>query len=222
MSEKLSPGKPKMLTDTAFRNAAPREKPYKLTDGLGLFMLINPNGSKWWRIKYRIAGKEQLLSLGTYPEVGLKEVRERRDEIRKELAQGINPSQKRKAEKEADPHTFEATAREWHAKFSPKLAPEHAKRLLRRMEADIFPWLGKAPIADIKPRDLLACLRRIEDRGAIDTAHRALQNCGQVFRYAIATGRAERDISADLRGALPPARGKHFASVIDGTDDPRE
>lgn len=210
------------LSDTAIKNAKPAAKPFKLTDGAGLYLLINPNGGKWWRLDYRFDGKRKTLSLGTYPDTPLKEARKSRDEMREQIAKGIDPGAQRKAEKMATADTFEAIAREWHAKFGPTWAEGHAKRILRRFEADVFPWLGGKPIADIKPPELLSVLRRIENRGALETAHRTLHNCGQVFRYAVATGRAERDPSGDLKGALPPAKAKHFAAIIDGTTDPRE
>jgi integrase len=203
------------LSDIAIRAAKPQEKPVKLFDTGGLYLLVNPNGSRWWRLKFRFDGKEKLMSLGVYPEISLKAARERRDEARVMLAQGINPSAKRQATKAAPAESFEAIAREWFAKFSPGWAPGHSEKIIRRLERDVFPWIGGRPLRDIAAPELLAVLRRIEERGALDTAHRAHQNCGQVFRYAIATGRAERDPSADLRGALPPARGGHYPTLTD-------
>ncbi|HUF41905.1 MAG TPA: integrase arm-type DNA-binding domain-containing protein [Verrucomicrobiae bacterium] len=205
------------LTDTAIRAAKPQAKPFKLFDGGGLHLLVNPAGGKWWRWKYRFGGKAKLLSFGVYPDVSLKTAREKRDEARKQLAAGIDPGEARKAEKvaQAGAESFKAIAREWHAKFSPGWVPSHGDRILRRLEKDVFPWLGKRPIAEIKAPELLSMLRRIESRGALETTHRAMQNCGQVFRYAVATGRAERDPTGDLRGALPPAKEKHHASIIE-------
>jgi integrase len=206
------------LTDPAIRNAKPGEKPIKLADEKGLYLLIVPAGGKWWRLDYRFAGKRKTLSMGTYPEVSLKEARDKRDDARKQLAQGIDPGETRKAMKaaqSAEADTFEVVAREWHTKFSPTWTPEHGERIIRRFERDVFPWMGKRPIREITAPELLAALRRIESRGALDTAHRAHQNCGQVFRYAVATGRADRDPSGDLRGALPPVRDKHHASITD-------
>jgi integrase len=165
-----------------------------------------------------MAARKKPLAFGVYPETGLKEARDKRDEARKQLAQGIDPGKTRKAmkaAKAADAETFEVIAREWHSKFSPNWTQEHAERILRRFERDIFPWLGKQPIREITAPELLTVLRRIESRGALDTAHRAHQNCGQVFRYAVATGRAERDPCGDLRGALPPVKEKHHASITD-------
>jgi len=207
------------LTDTAIRNAKPGEKPVKLADEKGLFLLIAPAGGKWWRLKYRFGGKEKLLSLGTYPEVSLKEARTKRDEARKLLVQGIDPGEQRKAQKAAQvdrgANSFEVVAREWYAKQAPTWAANHGDRIIRRLERDMFPWLSGRPIAEINAPELLAVLRRIENRGAVETAHRALQNCGQIFRYAVATGRAERDPSGDLKGALPPVKGGNFAAVTE-------
>lgn len=207
------------LSDIAIRSAKPREKAYKLADGGGMYLEVSPAGGKWWRLKYRYDGKEKRLSLGTYPEVGLREAREKRDDLRKLLAAGVDPGESRKAVKaskaEAAANSFEAVAREWFAKYSPRWAPSHADKLIQRLERDIFPWLGKRPVSEISAADVLDALRRIEDRGALETAHRARQNCSQVFRYAIATRRADRDPTADLRGALPPVIHKHFAAVTD-------
>lgn len=208
-----------MLSDTAIRTAKPGPKPRRLYDEKGLYIEVSPKGGKWWRFKYRFNGKEKLLSLGTYPDIGLKKARSRRDDARMLLEDGIDPSAHRKQMKaasiEADANSFEATAREWFVKHSPGWAENHANRILRRLERDVFPYIGSRPIADIKAPELLAVIRRIENRGALETAHRALGNCGQVFRYAVATGRAERDPSGDLRGALPPPKGTHFAAVTD-------
>jgi integrase len=209
------------LTDTAIRNAKPGVKPVKLFDGGGLYLEVAPSGGKWWRLKYRFEGKEKRLSLGVYPDVSLKDARDRRDDSRRLLADGIDPSENRKAIKSArserGANSFEVVAREWFAKFSPSWASNHGDRIIRRFERDIFPWIGGKPIADLGAPDLLAVVRRIEQRGALETAHRALGNCGQVFRYAVATGRTTRDPSGDLRGALSPAKGEHFAAVTDPT-----
>ncbi len=207
------------LTDTAAKNAKPGAKPVKLSDEKGLFLLVTPAGGKWWRLKYRFGGKEKLLSLGTYPEVSLKEAREKRDVARKLLAAGVDPSENRKATKAAKVeragNSFEAIAREWYAKNSATWTENHGGRIIKRLERDVFPWLGGRPIADITAPELLKVLRRIEERGAVETAHRAHQNCGQVFRYAIATGRAERDPSPDLKGALPPVKQTHHAAITE-------
>lgn len=206
-----------MLTATGIRNAKPGEKPHKLADGGGLFLLVTPSGGKWWRLKYRFDGKEKLLSMGTWPDVSLAEARNRREEARRQLGAGIDPGAVRKAQKEAGGRdgSFEAATREWFAKRAPGWAVSHATRIMARFERDIFPWIGNKPVGDITAPELLAMARRIEDRGALETSHRALQSCGQVFRYAIATGRAERDPVPDLRGALPPAKEGHFAAITD-------
>ncbi|MBI1732039.1 MAG: integrase arm-type DNA-binding domain-containing protein [Gammaproteobacteria bacterium] len=220
-----------MLTDTAIRNAKPGSKPIRLYDSGGLYLEVSPSGGKWWRFKYRFAGKEKRLSLGVYPEVPLARrkdlssgesidgARERRDKARRLLADGIDPSENRKAirgaRQERSANSFEVVTREWFAKQSPNWAEYHAKRILRRFERDIFPWIGGRPIAEVTAPELLGVLRRFEDRGVLETAHRALGACGQVFRYAIATGRADRNPANDLHGALAPVKGEHFAAVTD-------
>ena len=207
------------LTATSIKNARTVDKPLKLFDGGGLYLLVNPNGARWWRFKYRYLGKEKLLSFGTYPDISLKDARDRRDEARKQLAADIDPGEHRKAMKSTlavrSENSFEIVAREWFAKYSPIWAAGHSDKISRRLERDIFPWLGGRPIAELTAPELLAALRRIESRGAIETAHRAQQNCSQVFRYAVATGRAERDPTADLRGALTPVKERHHASITD-------
>jgi integrase len=179
-------------------------------------------GGKWWRLKYRFDGKEKRLSLGVYPDVGLKDARERRDECRRLLANGVDPSENRKAVKasrvQLAHNSFEMVAREWLSKYSPSWAKGHEERVRQRLERDIFPWIGEKPVGEIEAPELLTVLRRIEDRGAVDTAHRALGSCGQIFRYSIATGRCKRDTSADLRGALAPINGSHFASTTEPKD----
>ena len=207
------------LTDTAVRNTKPGKKAVILFDERGLYLEISPAGGKWWRLKYRYQGKEKRLSLGVYPDVALKAARERRDDARKLLANSIDPSENRKAEKasrsDRSGNSFEVITREWIGKHSAGWAESHSKRLIRLFERDIFPRIGRKPIAEITPSQLLDVLRSIEGRGALDTAHRALASCGQVLRYAVATGRAERNIAADLRGALPPVQAGHFAATTD-------
>ncbi|MBF0131159.1 MAG: integrase arm-type DNA-binding domain-containing protein [Magnetococcales bacterium] len=207
------------LTDTATKQAKPKEKLFRLSDAGGLYLEVTPSGGKLWRLKYRFGGKEKRLAFGVYPEVSLKQARERRDEARRLLAEGIDPGEHRKITRAMDKSrtedTFEAVAREWFSKFSPTWAETHSSKIIRRLEVDIFPWLGGRPVKEISALELLTVLRRIEDRGALDTAHRAKQNCGQVFRYAVATGRAEYDPSSALRGALPPAKGGHFPSIVE-------
>ena len=206
------------LTDTKIRNAKPGNKQYKIYDRDGLFLIVTPAGGKWWRFKYRFGGKERLLSLGTYPKVSLAKARTKRDRAREQVADGIDPGQVRKALKAArvnTANTFEVIAREWHAKFMPTWTPGHARTILRRLEANVFPWLGARPIIEIKAPEVLMVLRRIESRGALESAHRVKIICGQVFRYAVATGRAERDPTVDLKGALPPRKAKHLAAITD-------
>jgi integrase len=207
------------LTDVAIRQAKPGPKPIKLYDERGLYLEVAPGGGKWWRLKFRIEGKEKRLSLGVYPDVGLKEARERRDAARKLIAEGVDLSAHRKAQKrtrkDKAANSFEVVAREWHTKNAHTWVAEHRDGLLRRFERDLFPWLGKRPIGDITAPELLTVIQRIEARGALETAHRALSTCGQVFRYGIATSRAQRDVAADLRDALPPTEVKHLASTTD-------
>ncbi|WP_232071224.1 tyrosine-type recombinase/integrase [Paraburkholderia pallida] len=209
------------LTDVKIKQAKPREKIYKISDERGLYLEVNPTGGKWWRFKYRIDGKEKRLSLGVYPDVGLALARERRDEARKLVADGGDPSANRKAQKsakaDANANSFEVVTREWLEKQKNVWAGSHAEKIIRRFERDVFPWLGKRPIADIKPAELLAVLQRIESR-VVETAHRAKQNCSQAFRYAVATGRAERDINPGRRSPVGPhprhgRRGGRWCSI---------
>ncbi|MHB8815567.1 MAG: tyrosine-type recombinase/integrase [Steroidobacteraceae bacterium] len=210
------------ITHVAIVNAKPREKPYRLFDGRGLYLEVSPSGGRWWRFKYRINGREKRVSLGVFPDVSLSEARGKLDDVRRQLRAGLDPAEEIKNKKkgaapDAPPSgdTFETVAREWFAKHSPAWAPGHGDKIIRRLELNIFPWLGAKPIADIKPLELLGVVQRIEQRGANETAHRALQNCGRVFRYAVATGRAERDISRDLLGALAPVVERHHASIVE-------
>jgi integrase len=208
-----------MLTDTQIRQAKGTGKVQRLWDERGLYLEVTPPGGKVWRFKYRMNGKEKRIGLGRYPDVGLKEARERREEARKLLAAGVDPSLHRQAQKSAaelqTANSFEVVAREWFIRYSPNWAESHSKTVLRRLEKDIFPWLGDRAIAEITASELLAVIRQVEGRGALETAHRELNICGQVFRYAVATGRAERDPSGDLRGALPPVQTKHLAAITD-------
>jgi len=210
------------LTDIQVKTAKSKEKDYKLTDGEGMFLLVASSGGKRWRLKYRFGGKEKQLALGTYPDVSLQEARTKRHEARNLLAHGIDPGGERKALKEAQAeqaaiieNSFEFVAREWHDKFSGQWTTGHADTIMSRLERDVFPWLGAKPVSEIKPVDLLAVLRRIEGRGALETAHRVRTIAGQVLRYAVATGRAERDAASDLRGALPPVQERHHAALTD-------
>ncbi|NTV69873.1 MAG: integrase arm-type DNA-binding domain-containing protein [Azonexaceae bacterium] len=207
------------LSDTTIRTAKPSEKTQKLFDGGGLYLEVAPSGGKWWRLKYRFGGKEKRISLGVYPDVGLKDARERRENARKLLANDIDPGENRKVQKSAKveraANSFEVIAREWYSKNRESWAVSHADKIIARLENDVFPWLGGKAIAEITAPDVLSVLRRIEGRGTIDTAHRAKSNISQVMRYAIATGKAERDPCPDLRGALPPLRHDNFASITE-------
>jgi hypothetical protein len=207
------------ISDTAIKAAKPRiDKAYKLPDEKGMYIYIHTNGSKYFRLDYRFDGKRKTLALGVYPETTLKEAREKREIARKQIANGIDPSENKKAVKESKAesaaNSFGVIAREWGTKHVNNWEDKN-NRSKRMLERNIFPWLGNKPITDILPKDILACLRRVEDRGTIETAHRTLQICGQVFRYAVATSRVDRDITPDLRGALPPAKGEHFASITE-------
>jgi integrase len=208
-----------MLTDTAIKQAKPSPKTQKLFDFHGLYVEVKPNGSKLWRLKYRHQGKESRIGLGRYPLVGLAEARKRRDEARQLLAQGKNPSAEKKAQKAvpdtSGAMTFEAVAREWYEVRKCGWAPGYSSKIIQRLERDIFPWIGEQPVGALKPPQLLEVLRRIEARGVVETAHRALENCNQVFRYAISTGRAETSPARDLKDALKKPVTTHFPAVTD-------
>jgi len=208
-----------MLTEADIRKIKAQDSTRRLSDSCGLYLEVSPSGGKYWRYKYRFQGKEKRLALGVYPRVTLKQARTARDDARRLLDKGNDPGQARKAEKaarnELNTDCFRGVALEWFEKFSPNWAESHADKIERRLELDLFPWLGNRPIRQIAAPELLAVIRRIEARGALETAHRALQNAGQVFRYAIATGRAERDPSRDLRGALPPPKERHHPSITE-------
>lgn len=210
------------LTDIQVKTARSKEKDYKLADGNGLYLQVSTNGGKWWRFRYFFGGKEKMISFGTYPDISLAEARNKRHEARNMVANGIDPSAERKALKEAlagqaaeIENSFGVVAREWHGKFSVQWSTGHAATIMDRLTRDVFPWLGNKPVREVKPVDLLAVLRRVEGRGALETAHRVRTIAGQVLRYAVATGRAERDVAADLRGALPSVREKHHAALTD-------
>lgn len=208
-----------MLTRLQIESVRPPTKTKRLFDGRGLYIEFAPSGGRWWRLKYRFAGKEKRISLGVYPDVGIKEARDKREAARKQIAAGIDPGRQRKAEErtliEQTAHTFEAIAREWFAMVSPTWVASHSGKIIRRLEREVFPWIGGKPVKGVTAPDLLSVLRRIEARGFNETAHRTLQHAGCVFRYAIATGRAERDPSRDLTGALAPVVKNHFASLSD-------
>ncbi|MDE2599371.1 MAG: integrase arm-type DNA-binding domain-containing protein [Rhodocyclaceae bacterium] len=206
------------LAETTVRTAKATDKPYKLTDERGLYLLVNQTG-KYWRINYRFAGKQKTLALGVYPDTTLKQARAKRDEARSLLSDGIDPGeqkQKKKAERRLlAENSLSAVAEEWLGVVRSKLAANTLKNTKARLENNVLPWLGKRPIAEITAPDILAVLRKIASRGAIHTAHKAKHDLGQVFRYAIATGRAERDPTGDLRGALPAEKTTHFAAITD-------
>jgi integrase len=217
---------------TAIKAATQAGKPATLNDGGGLSLICRPDGVGWWRLRYWLASRENRLSLGTYPDVSLADARARLDQARKLVVAGIDPSEQRKADKVAQaakaetsrlaaaglpgPGTFEHTARDWLATIhSAKVSPGHADRTRIRFEQDVFPWLGRRPIAEIEAPELLECLRRIEARGAIETAHRAKDSCGQVFRFGIASGLCVRDPAADLKDALRPVPTRHHAAIVE-------
>ena len=205
------------LKDVHVRNAKPKAKIYRLFDGGGLYLEITPAGGTYWRYKYRYAGKEKRLALGIYPDLGLADARECHAEARKALAKGRDPSAAKKEaarqKKIKSGNTFEAIAREWHDNNQTRWTPKHGKKLLRRLEVDIFPNLGLRPIAEITSSELLDAIRKVEKRGALDIAHRLVQSCGQVFTYAVITDRAEHNPARDLRGALKPIQKNHHAYV---------
>ena len=210
-----------MLTPSAVANAKPKEKAYKLADGGGLFLLVNSNGRRWWRWKYRRpgSGKENLLSLGVFPDVSLRQARERRDEARKLLADGIDPGVHRETQKRAGEqraaNSFEAVAREWLAVKSGAWVDDHTRKVQAWLEQHVFPHVGVTPIAELEAPEILHMLRRLVARGTLNTAGRVRETVGAVFRYGIATGRCVRNPAADLRDALPTATKTHFASVTD-------
>jgi len=205
------------LTDAAVRNAKPKDKAYKLSDSAGLYLLVQPNGARYWRVKYRVEGKEKLLALGTYPEVKLAEAREKRDEARKLIGAGSDPievkrEEKRLAKVRAE-NSFEKIAREWHEHQRGRWTEETAERALALLEADLFPDLGDRPITEIKAPEILEAVRKVERRGALDVASRVLQRAKAIFRYAIQTGRAEYNPASDLVGALKTRKVEHRAAL---------
>ena len=201
------------LTDRQIRNTPSVERSTKLSDEKGLFLLVNPNGSRYWRLKYRIAGKEKLLSLGVYPETSLSEARSKRDEARKLITQGIDPSEQRKSHKQVATSTpensLEKIAREWHSKNAAKWSADHAARILQRLETDIFPEIGQRDVADLRTRDLLIPLRKVEERGALDLASRLRQHLQGILRYAVQIGLIETNPASDTTGALATRKAAH-------------
>jgi integrase len=205
------------LTDASCKNAKPKDKSYKLADANGLYLLVKPNGGRYWRLKYRVDGKEKLLSFGVYPEVPLSEARHERDKARKLLRKDTDPAQAKREEKRLSilntQNNFEAIAREWHENKKESWTEQYGINVLRRLEMDIFPILGKRPIADIEPPEMLDAIREIERRGALDVSKRIAQVCGQVFRYGIATGRVKRNPIPDIKDAFKPTIKGHFAAI---------
>ncbi len=210
------------LSDTKIRTLKHTDKPFKVSDEKGLFLLVTPAGGKLWRLKYRIDNKEKLISFGAYPDVSLADAREARDEARKAIAAGNDPSELRKAIKSGRHddalNSFEVIAREWWQAHMMNMAESHKNKVIRRFELYLFPWLGKKPISSITAPEILDALKRVEKLNKLETAHRALQTAGQVFRYAVQTGRATRDVTADLKGALPATTVKHMAAFTEPKD----
>lgn len=209
------------LSDTKLRNAKPKDKDYKVYDERGLFIIIKKTGGKWWRLRYRFNDKEKQISLGTYPEVSLADARQRRDDARKLLAQipPVDPSAVKQSQKQAsyakNANSFEMVAREWAESYFLKLSPSHKEKTFRRLEIYIFPWLGNKPIADITAPELLQVVKRPQSQNKLETAHRTMQTVSLVMRYAVQNGKAERDITADLRGALTSPSVKHMAAFTE-------
>lgn len=211
-----------LLTDTAVRQAKPADKPYRKLDGDGLVLLIQPTGAKWWRFRYRFQGKAKMISLGAYPRVSLTDARSLRDKCAAMLTAGIDPSAQRTEERQIvatvaaiESNTFETITTEWYGRHAPTWALAHAKRVKERLDNHVLPYLGDKPITAITAPMILEVLRRMESVGKLETAHKTKQSIGQVFRYAIATGRAETDPTPGLKGALPPTRPDHFPALLD-------
>lgn len=208
------------LTIVAVKNAKTKEKLYRLFDGGGLYLEVNPQGGKYWRFKYRFNNKERRMGFGVFPTIGLAEAREKRMEAKKKLDKGLDPAEVRKLaklERQVDyENNFQNIAREWHEQRRHTWKPIHAERIIKRLEADVFPTIGNRPIKVVRPPELLVAIRKIEERGNNDLAHRVMQTCSQVFRYAVATGRAEHDVTADLKGALKPVKSKNLSHLSEG------
>jgi len=205
------------LTDSTVKAAKPRQSAYKLFDTGGLYMIVSPAGGRWWRFRYRFQGREKLLSLGVYPDVSLRAARDRRDDARKLVADNRDPSALRQAKKAARADSFQSVAEAWLAQQAKVLQPESLGRVSDRLQVWVYPALGRRPIAEIEPLDLLSCFRHIESQNRHETAHRTRADCSRVFRYAVASGLARRDPTADLRGALTPIKVTHFASITTPT-----
>ncbi len=202
------------LTDSIIKTTRPTDKPQRLMDGDGLYLLVQPTGSLWWRLRYYVEGKERLMSLGTYPEVTLKQARERRHGIRSQVANGEDPAEKLKVAKRRLGMTFELVSREWWEKRKHLWKGKYGEVILIRLEKDIFPYIGNRPIHKLDAADFLECFERMEKRGVLETAHKVKTKCSKVMRYAVATRRAERDPIVDLKGALTPVKRKHYATIV--------
>ncbi len=205
------------LTDLKCKAAKAQDKPYRLTDGGGMYLEVMPNGSKYWRLKYRLFGKEKRLALGVYPVVSLNEAREGREAAKRLIKKGEDPTFAKKEDKRIrtlrSEHTFEVIAREWHENRKDRWSEGYKKDLLNKLEIDIFPRIGSRPIAEISSMEMLEAIRKIENRGAYEVARRVLRTCSQIFKYAIATGKAERNPAPDLTDALTPVKRTHFAAL---------
>lgn len=201
------------LTASQVKNAKPREKQYKLYDQGGLFLIVRPNGGKWWRFKYRFAKRHREISMGIYPDVMLADARKERDKARADVAKKIDPSAKRQAEKSADEDTFKAVALEWIGQ-QPWTA-DSVKRITGRFEKHVFPWLGNRLITEITAPDLKVVIKRVEKRGKVDTARRLLGTCDRIFCYAVADGRAERSPAQDIKGVIKTVKTEHLATITD-------
>lgn len=203
------------LTAKAVKGFKPKSAPYKVSDGEGLFLLVNPNGAKWWRFKYKYQGREKLLSLGVYDDVSLKEARDKRKQARDQLKEGIDPSAERKADRDPNKETFKTLAEEWLGQQGRGLSKSTVDQLRRRLELYVYPDIKREPVESITAGDMLKLLRKIESRGLHETAQRVKSLCGRIFRYGVATGQMERDPTADLQGALAPVKSSHFAAITD-------
>ena len=210
------------LTNIQVKQAKPEGKPYKLADGKGMYLYVTVKGHRYWRFDYRYGGKRKTLAMGVYPDVSLAVARTKREKARQQIDNDLDPSDVQRAKKvtktESQENSFKAVGLEWFAKEKPHWSDSHIKRVNGMLNKELFPFIGDRPLLDITPPDLLACLRRVESRGAIETAHRVKQVAGQVFRYGVATGRADRDISTDLKDALPAPIKSHLAAIIDSKE----
>ncbi|MBB6522293.1 tyrosine-type recombinase/integrase [Pseudoteredinibacter isoporae] len=207
------------LTDVLIRKAEPREKAYRISDSRGLYIEVQPNGSKYWRLKYRYHGKEKRLAIGVYPGVSLKQARDATEDAKKQLGLDVDPSLAKKIKKAerqvAIENSLESIAKEWHQQQAKSWSEGYSNKVLRSLEHNLFPFLGSLPISDITPPQLLSVFRKVEARGAVESAHRLKQTTGQIYRYGVATGRTERDITQDLKGAIATPKKQHFPAITD-------